>query len=78
MSHHNAGTSRQAGCWLAAGVHKSPTSVRDRQVDACSQPLPKPLYRRGANIAARDDSLLLLFSLSLTQSHVAGKGGSSG
>lgn len=66
------------GRLAAADVHKSPMSVRDRQVDACSQPLPKLLYRRGANIAARGDSLLLLFSLSLTQSHVVGKRGASG
>lgn len=67
---------RLAAGWLAAGVHKSPTSVRDRQVHACPQPLPKLLYRRGVNIAARDDSLLPLFSLPLTQFHVAGNGGS--
>lgn len=57
----------QAGWLLTASVHKSPMSVRDGQVNACSQPLPE-LLGRGGNIPARGDSWLSLYCISGTVS----------
>lgn len=65
--HYHANKSRQAGCWLTAGVHTLSQSGRCRQVKACSQPLPRLLLWGGVNVAARDDSRLLLSGLSLAR-----------
>lgn len=65
--HYHSNKSRQAGCWLTAGVHMLSQSGRCRQVEACSQPLPRLLLWGGVNVAARDDSRLLLFGLSLAR-----------